>query len=270
MTCSSQSPTEAPTMYAERVLPVGARYASLHIGSLRVTVHTTGTPNRRVLTWALGLSRAGDLDALGVWQGSPDGAAQGPKMASELRRMGLASVEALAQAGPPELQARAAQEFPGAVVVASQHQLRTACLAIAAPRRRAAVEALLDDLWRAATSEAARRLIDERLSGNSLFPAAVSRLCRAAHDQSAPFWDLAPRTRRTVLRGEELAGRLHAGLSAAVHRTGPFESDDEAALSAWIWLRAALRRIGLQGAPVPRQRRPGGNPSIVASRGAAA
>ena len=237
----------SPQADAGHLLPLCARYVVVFFKDLTVQIEEHSMIRRLAVHWAVGMLADGDCETLGAWPEAIAGVTPWQQILKDISTRGVEKIRFISTPEPTD----APLACFGATALPSRDLMRCRGLASVAPRDRAPAADSVRMICTAATAQAAHTALNS-LSSSRLgkkYPEMLAS-CRAALEQFAPFYALAPHMRRLMLAAEGATERLHTSLSRAVDRNGCF-ADRQAAISFLVQeLQRSERRLGadLKGA----------------------
>ncbi len=220
--------------------PLERVYAVLWLDALVVKIRTEGVVQNRSVYVAIGMTREGLKQVLGLWIDGAEGAKFWMRVLSELRARGLQDVLIACCDGLKGFPAAIEAVFPTTTVqTCVVHQVRYS-LSFVPWQHRKAVAAALRAIYTAPSEPIAREQLDafERDWGQR-YPMIV-RSWRANWEQLTAFLAFAPEIRRIVYTTNAIES-LNYQLRKVIKTKGHFPSDDATTKLLYLALRNVER-----------------------------
>jgi putative transposase len=205
--------------------------------ALRVKIRDQGTVQNKAVHLALGIRADGQKEVLGLWIETNEAAKFWLKVLTELRNRGvqdilIALVDGL-KGFPEAIQA----VFPQAEVQTCIVHLVRHSLSFFSLQERKSVAAELRGIYRAATVEEARRLLEYFAGGKwgQKHPTIVAAW-RRAWEQVIPFFAYPMKVRRVIYTTNAIES-LNMQLSKIIKNRGHFPNDEAASKLIFLALR---------------------------------
>lgn len=236
---------EEVTAWQQR--PLDSSYPVVIFDALRVKIRDEGTVRNKAVYLALGITRSGSKDVLGLWIEQTEGAKFWHRVMTELRARGvddilIALIDGLT--GFPEaIQA----VFPQTQVHTCIVHLVRRSLAFVSYKDRKRVAALLRRIYRAETLAGAEQALDAfAASPEGQHYPTIAPLWRKQWEYVTPAFAYPPEIRR-ILTTTNAIESLHMQLRKIIKTRGHFPTDEAAAKLLYL----ALRNIKKRWSPAP-------------------
>jgi putative transposase len=236
---------EEVTAWQQR--PLESCYPVVIFDALRVKIRDEGTVRNKAVYLALGITRSGSKDVLGLWIEQTEGARFWHRVMTELKARGvddilIALIDGLT--GFPEaIQA----VFPQTQVHTCVVHLVRRSLAFVSYKDRKRVAAMLRTIYRAETLAGAEAALDAFAgSPEGQRYATIAPLWRRQWEYVAPAFAYPPEIRR-ILTTTNAIESLNMQLRKIIKTRGHFPTDDAAAKLLYL----ALRNIKKRWSPPP-------------------
>jgi putative transposase len=219
--------------------PLEAIYPVVYFDCLMVKIRDGAHILNKAIYLAIGLTRDGHKDALGLWISQTEGAKFWMGVITELKNRGVSDVFIACVDGLKGLPEAIEGVFPRTQVQQCiVHQVR-ASLSYVGYKERKAVAADLKQVYTAPTREEGERQLEEfALKWDSRYP-TISKQWRASWERLAVFFGYPPEIRKVIYTTNAIES-VNNGLRRVIKNRGSFPND-EAALKL-IYL--ALQNIG--------------------------
>jgi putative transposase len=231
---------EEVTAWQQR--PLEPLYPVVVFDALRVKIRDEGLVRSKAVYLALGITREGQKDVLGLWVEQTEGAKFWLRVFSELRSRGVADILVALIDGLPGFPEAIVTVFPQTQIHQCIVHLMRRSLDYVSWRERKAVAAALRHLYRAESAAAAEATLEAFAQGpyGQRFPAIV-QLWRRAWPHVVPIYAYPPALRR-VLSTTNALESLHSQLRKATRVRGHFPSDEAATKLLYLVLRNVLAK----------------------------
>ncbi len=208
--------------------PLEPLYPVVIFDALRVKIRDEGMVRNKAVYLALGVTRSGTKEVLGIWIEQTEGAKFWLKVMSELRNRGLADILICLIDGLKGFPEAIAAVFPQTTVQTCIVHLLRHSLDFATWKDRKHVAAELKAVYRAPTAEAAHQALEAFAAGpwGRKYP-AIAASWRRNWERVIPFFAF-PMLVRKVLYTTNAIESLHMQLRKIVKNRGHFPSDEAA------------------------------------------
>jgi transposase-like protein len=230
--------------------PLEACYAVVFFDCLRVKIRDEGTVRSKAIDVALGVTRGGSKEVLGLWIEQTEGAKFWHRVMTELQTRGVHDILIALIDGLTGFPEAISAVFPQTQIHTCLVHLVRRSLAFVGWQDRKRVAGALRTIYRAETVEA----------GEAALQAFAASADGARYPLIAPIWERAwayvtpafayPPAVRRILSTTNAIESLHMQLRKIIKTRGHFPTD-EAALKL---LYLAIRNIQLRWAPAPEWR----------------
>jgi transposase-like protein len=230
--------------------PLEACYAVVFFDCLRVKIRDEGTVRSKAIYVALGVTRGGSKEVLGLWIEQTEGAKFWHRVMTELQTRGVHDILIALIDGLTGFPEAISAVFPQTQIHTCLVHLVRRSLAFVGWQDRKRVAGALRTIYRAETVEA----------GEAALQAFAASADGARYPLIAPIWERAwayvtpafayPPAVRRILSTTNAIESLHMQLRKIIKTRGHFPTD-EAALKL---LYLAIRNIQLRWAPAPEWR----------------
>lgn len=229
--------------------PLEPLYPVVVCDALRVKIRDEGLVRTKAVYLALGVTREGQKDVLGLWVEQTEGAKFWLRVFSELKSRGVADVLVALIDGLPGFPEAIEAVFPQTQIHQCVVHLVRRSLDYVSWRERKPVAAALRTFYRAESAAAAAAALEAFAQGpyGQRFPAIV-QLWRRAWPQVVPVYAYPPALRQ-VLSTTNALESLHSQLRKATRVRGHFPSDEAATKLLYLVLRNVLAKWQL---PAPQ------------------
>ena len=240
ISAATESVLEEVTAWQNR--PLEGLYPIVVFDALRVKIRDAGTVRNKAVHLALGLRADGQKEVLGLWIEANEGARFWLQVLTELRNRGVQDILIAVVDGlrgfPEAIQA----VFPQTEVQTCIVHLVRHSLSFCGWQERKLVAAELRGIYRAATAEEARRLLEAFAAGRwgQKYPTIVAAW-RRAWEQVTPFFAYPLELRRVIYTTNAIES-LHMQLRKIIKNRGHFPSDEAAAKLIYLALRNITTR----------------------------
>jgi transposase-like protein len=227
--------------------PLDPCYPVVIFDALRVKIRDEGTVRNKAVYLALGITRSGSKDVLGLWIEQTEGAKFWHRVMTELRTRGvedilIALIDGLA-GFPDAIQA----VFPQTQVHTCIVHLVRRSLAFVSYKDRKRVAGLLRTIYRAETIAGAEQaLADFAASPDGQRYPTIAPLWRRQWEYVTPAFAYPPEIRR-ILTTTNAIESLHSQLRKIIKTRGHFPTDEAATKLLYL----ALRNIKKRWSPAP-------------------
>lgn len=208
--------------------PLDPLYPVVIFDALRVKIRDEGTVRNKAVYLALGITRSGTKEVLGIWVEQTEGAKFWLKVMTELKNRGVADILICLIDGLKGFPEAIAAAFPQTTVQTCIVHLLRHSLDYATWKDRKAIAADLKDVYRAPTAEAAQQALEAFAAGpwGKKYP-AIAASWRRNWERVIPFFAF-PMQVRKVLYTTNAIESLHMQLRKIVKNRGHFPSDEAA------------------------------------------
>lgn len=217
-------------------------YPVVIFDALRVKIRDEGVVRNKAVYLALGITRTGSKDVLGLWIEQTEGAKFWHRVMTELKARGvddmlIALIDGLT--GFPEA---INAVFPETQIHTCTVHLVRRSLAFVSWKDRKRVSAALRTIYRAETVGAARIALDEfRLSALGRQYPTIAPIWERQWDYLMPAFSYPPEIRR-ILTTTNAIESLHSQLRKIIKNRGHFPNDDAATKLLYLALRNINKR----------------------------
>lgn len=220
--------------------PLDALYPVMIFDALRVKIRDEGTVKNKAVYLALGITRTGSKEVLGIWVEQTEGAKFWMRVMSELKNRGVQDILICLIDGLKGFPEAISAVFPRATVQTCIVHLLRHSLEFATWKDRKAVALALKAVYRAPTIEAAHQALSdfETSAWGKKYP-AIAASWKRNWSQVVPFFAFPSEVRR-VLYTTNAIESLHMQLRKIIKNRGHFPNDE----SAIKLLYLALTKIG--------------------------
>ena len=225
---------------AWRSRPLDAVFAVVWLDALMVKMRDEGMVKARAIHVAVGMTREGTKQVLGMWVETNEGAKFWMRVLSELRERGVKDILIACCDGLKGFPAAIEAVFPQAVVqTCVVHQVRYS-LSFVGWDERKAIAGDLRSIYTAPSEEAARAALDAfDVKHGSRLPMIV-RSWRANWDRITPFLAFPAEVRRLVYTTNAIES-LNYQFRKVIKTKGHFPNEDAALKLLYLALRNAER-----------------------------
>lgn len=231
---------------AWRARPLEALYPVVWLDALMVKMREEGVVKARAVHVAIGLTRDGVKQVLGMWVETNEGAKFWLRVLTELRERGVKDVLIACCDGLKGFPAAIEAVFPRAVVqTCVVHQVRYS-LSFVGWEERKAVAADLRAIYTASSEEAARAELDAFDAKHGKRYPMIARSWRANWERITPFLAFPAEVRRLVYTTNAIES-LNYQFRKVIKTKGHFPNEDAALKQLYLALRNAER--GWKAAP---------------------
>ena len=220
--------------------PLDTLYPVMIFDALRVKIRDEGTVKNKAVYLALGITRTGSKEVLGIWVEQTEGAKFWMRVMSELKNRGVQDILICLIDGLKGFPEAISAIFPQATVQTCIVHLLRHSLEFATWKDRKAVALALKAIYRAPTIEAAHQALTdfEASAWGKKYP-AIAASWKRNWSQVVPFFTFPSEVRR-VLYTTNAIESLHMQLRKIIKNRGHFPNDE----SAIKLLYLALTKIG--------------------------
>jgi transposase-like protein len=208
--------------------PLEALYPVVIFDALRIKIRDEGVVRNKAVYLALGITRSGTKEVLGIWVEQTEGAKFWLKVMTELKNRGVADILICLIDGLKGFPEAIAAVFPQTTVQTCIVHLLRHSLDFATWKDRKHVAAELKTVYRAPTAEAAGQALEAFAAGpwGKKYP-AIAASWRRNWERVIPFFAF-PLLVRKVLYTTNAIESLHMQLRKIVKNRGHFPSDEAA------------------------------------------
>jgi putative transposase len=209
---------------------------------LRVKIREDGLVRNKAVYLALGVSRDGTREILGIWIENTEGAKFWLKVFNELRNRGVADILIAVSDGLTGMDQALGAAFPKATLQTCIVHLLRNSLDYASWKERKALAAALRPIYTAPTVEAAEAALDAFEAGEwgRKFP-TVAAAWRRAWDRVIPFFAFPAPIRRVIYTTNAIES-VNARVRKIIKTRGHFPTDEAATKLIWLALRNITAR----------------------------
>lgn len=208
--------------------PLDALYPVVIFDALRVKIRDEGTVKNKAVYLALGITRSGSKEVLGIWVEQTEGAKFWLRVMTELKNRGVADILICLIDGLKGFPEAISAVFPQATVQTCIVHLLRHSLEFATWKDRKTIAAELKNIYRAPTVDAARQALEAFASGlwGKKYP-AIAASWKRNWERVIPFFAF-PIPVRKVLYTTNAIESLHMQLRKIVKNRGHFPNDEAA------------------------------------------
>ncbi len=226
--------------------PLDALYPIVYLDALMVKMRDNGVVQNRAVYVALGVTREGRKEVLGLWSSANEGAKFWLQVLTELRNRGLQDIFIACVDGLKGFPQAIETVYPQTTVQLCIVHLVRGSLQYVSWKERRAVAQDLRAIYQAATVEAAeqeREVFADRWDRK--YP-TISALWRRHWEQITPLFAFPPEIRRIVYTTNAVES-LHMALRKIIKTRGSFPNEE----AAMKLLYLALRNVSKKWGPLP-------------------
>ena len=226
--------------------PLDALYPIVYLDALMVKMRDNGVVQNRAVYVALGVTREGRKEVLGLWTSANEGAKFWLQVLTELKNRGLQDIFLAWVDGLKGFPQAIETVYPQTTVQLCIVHLVRGSLQYVNWKERRTVAQDLRVIYQAATAEAAeqeRELFAARWDYK--YP-TISALWRRHWEQITPLFAFPPEIRKVVYTTNAVES-LHMSLRKVIKTRGSFPSEE----AAMKLLYLALRNVSKKGGPLP-------------------
>ena len=227
--------------------PLDACYPVVFFDALRVKIRDEGTVRNKAVYLALGITRSGSKDVLGMWIEQTEGAKFWHRVMTELKARGVEDILIALIDGLTGFPEAIEAVFPQTQVHTCIVHLVRNSLAFVSYKERKRVAAALRGIYRAETVTAAEAALESFAASaeGQRYP-TIAPLWRRHWEHVTPAFAYPPAVRR-VLTTTNAIESLNMQLRKIIKTRGHFPSDEAAAKLLYL----ALRNIKKRWRPAP-------------------
>lgn len=217
--------------------PLEPMYPVVFFDALRVKIREDAMVRNKAIYLALGVTREGTREILGLWIEGTEGAKFWLKVFNDLRTRGVADILIAVTDGLKGMAEALAVVYPATTLQTCIVHLIRNSLDYASWKERKALAQAIRPIYTAASAEAAEAALDafERGPWGRKFPTVVAAWRRAwAH--VIPFFAFPPAVRKVIYTTNALES-VNARLRKIIKTRGHFPSDEAASKLIWLALR---------------------------------
>jgi putative transposase len=221
--------------------PLEAVYVVVYFDCLRVKIRDGAQVITKAVYLALGLTREGQKEALGLWISPTEGAKLWMGVMSELKNRGVTDIFIACVDGLKGLPEAIEAVFPQVQVQQCiVHQLR-ASLSYVGYKERKAVATDLKAVYTAPTREAGQERLEEfALKWDADYP-TISKAWRLNWERLAVFYNYPPEIRKVIYTTNAIES-VNDGLRRVIKNRGAFPNDEAALKLLYLALENLSRK----------------------------
>ena len=226
--------------------PLDALYPIVYLDALMVKIRDNGQVQNRAVYVALGVSRTGQKEVLGLWSSANEGAKFWWQVLTELKNRGLQDIFLACVDGLKGFSQAIEAVYPQTTVQLCIVHLVRGSLQYVSWKERRAVAQELRSIYQASTVEGAEQEREAFAARWDRKYPTISALWRRHWDQIRPLFGFPPEMRRIIYTTNAVES-LHMTLRKVIKTRGSFPSEE----SAMKLLYLALRNVSKQWGPLP-------------------
>lgn len=233
---------EEVTAWQQR--PLDSCYPVIIFDALRVKIRDEGTVRNKAVYLALGITRSGSKDVLGLWIEQTEGAKFWHRVMTELKARGVEDMLIALIDGLTGFPEAIAAVFPQTQIHTCLVHLVRRSLAFVSYKDRKRVAGMLRTIYRAETIAGAEQALDAfAASPDGQHYSTIAPLWRRQWEYVIPAFAYPPEIRR-VLTTTNAIESLNMQLRKIIKTRGHFPTDDAAAKLLYLALRNIKKRWG--------------------------
>ncbi len=231
---------EEVTAWQQR--PLDRVYPVVILDALRVKIRDEGMVRNKAVYLAIGISREGTKDVLGLWIEQTEGAAFWLRIMTELRSRGVDDILIALVDGLAGFPQAITTVFPQTQIHHCTVHLVRGSLSYVSWKHRKAVAAELRAIYRAPTEAAAQAALEDFAQGpwGDQYP-PIAMLWRRHWDHLRPVFAYPPAIRRLLYTTNAIES-LHMQLRKIIKTRGHFPTDEAASKLLYLALRNIIAK----------------------------
>ena len=226
--------------------PLDALYPIVYLDALMVKMRDNGVVQNRAVYVALGVTREGRKEVLGLWSSANEGAKFWLQVLTELKNRGLQDIFLACVDGLKGFPQAIETVYPQTTVQLCIVHLVRGSLQDVSWKERRTVAQDLRALYQAATAEAAEQEREVFAARWDRKYPTISALWRRHWEQITPLFAFPPEIRRIVYTTNAVES-LHMTLRKIIKTRGSFPNEE----AAFKLLYLALRNVSKKWGPLP-------------------
>ncbi len=224
--------------------PLDALYPIVYLDALVVKMRENGVVQNRAVYVALGVTREGRKEVLGLWSSANEGAKFWLQVLTELKNRGLQDIFIACVDGlkgfPPAIEA----VYPQTTVQLCIVHLVRGSLQYVSWKERRVVAQDLRAIYQAATAEGAEQQREAFAARWDTKYPTISALWRRHGEQITPLFAFPPEIRRVIYTTNAVES-LHMTLRKVIKTRGSFPNEEAAMKLLYLALRNVSKKWGL-------------------------
>ena len=226
--------------------PLDTLYPIVYLDALMVKMRDNGVVQNRAVYVALGVTRAGRKEVLGLWSSANEGAKFWLQVLTELKNRGVQDIFIACVDGLKGFPQAIETVYPKTTVQLCIVHLVRGSLQYVSWKERRAVAQDLRAIYQAATVEAAEQEREVFAARWDRKYPTISALWRRHWEQITPLFAFPPEIRRIIYTTNAVES-LHMTLRKVIKMRGSFPSEE----AAMKLLYLALRNVSKKWGPLP-------------------
>lgn len=226
--------------------PLDALYPIVYLDALMVKMRDNGVVQNRAVYVALGVTREGRKEVLGLWSSANEGAKFWLQVLTELKNRGLQDIFIACVDGLKGFPQAIETVYPQTTVQLCIVHLVRGSLQYVSWKERRTVAQDLRAIYQAATAEAAEQEREVFAARWDRKYPTISALWRRHWEQITPLFAFPPEIRRIVYTTNAVES-LHMTLRKIIKTRGSFPNEE----AAFKLLYLALRNVSKKWGPLP-------------------
>jgi putative transposase len=224
--------------------PLDALYPIVYLDALMVKMRENGLVQNRAVYVALGVTREGQKEVLGLWSSANEGAKFWLQVLTELKNRGLQDIFIACVDGLKGFPQAIETVYPQTTVQLCIVHLVRGSLQYVSWKERRAVAQELRSIYQATTVEEAEQEREAFAARWDRRYPTISALWRRHWDQITPLFAFPPEIRRIIYTTNAVES-LHMTLRKVIKTRGSFPNEEAAMKLLYLALRNVSKRWGL-------------------------
>jgi putative transposase len=224
--------------------PLDALYPIVYLDALMIKMRENGTVQNRAVYVALGVTREGQKEMLGLWSSANEGAKFWLQVLTELKNRGLQDIFIACVDGLKGFPQAIEAVYPQTTVQLCIVHLVRGSLQYVSWKERRAVAQELRSIYQATTVEEAEQEREAFAARWDRRYPTISALWRRHWDQITPLFAFPPEIRRIIYTTNAVES-LHMTLRKVIKTRGSFPNEEAAMKLLYLALRNVSKRWGL-------------------------
>jgi putative transposase len=224
--------------------PLDALYPIVYLDALMIKMRENGTVQNRAVYVALGVTREGQKEMLGLWSSANEGAKFWLQVLTELKNRGLQDIFIACVDGLKGFPQAIEAVYPQTTVQLCIVHLVRGSLQYVSWKERRAVAQDLRSIYQATTVEGAEQEREAFAARWDRQYPTISALWRRHWEQITPLFAFPPEIRRIIYTTNAVES-LHMTLRKVIKTRGSFPNEEAAMKLLYLALRNVSKRWGL-------------------------
>jgi putative transposase len=224
--------------------PLDALYPIVYLDALMIKMRENGTVQNRAVYVALGVTREGQKEVLGLWSSANEGAKFWLQVLTELKNRGLQDIFIACVDGLKGFPQAIEAVYPQTTVQLCIVHLVRGSLQYVSWKERRAVAQDLRSIYQATTVEGAEQEREAFAARWDRQYPTISALWRRHWEQITPLFAFPPEIRRIIYTTNAVES-LHMILRKVIKTRGSFPNEEAAMKLLYLALRNVSKRWGL-------------------------